>query len=117
MQVLRYFCPPGSFYRIAGCRNLVGGPLPTLWRKPRCRKYPPSRTPCYCRRLRILAAPLSSRPSAPSLYCPAPAGTYGKCYGSSIISAVRVCRLGYLLGAKLEKTQRTSSLVSDCVWF
>ena len=67
MQVPRCFRPRGSLSRIPGSRGLVGGPLPTPWRKPRCRKYPLPRTPRYRRRLRILAAPLSSHP--PPLPC------------------------------------------------
>ena len=117
MQVPRCFRPRGSLSRIPGSRGLVGGPLPTPWRKPRCREYPPPRTPRYRRRFRILAAPLSSRLPAPFLWCPTPAGTRGKPYGSSIVSVVRVCRLGYPPGAKLEKAQRTSPPASNCVWF
>ena len=110
-------CIRDSLSRIPGSRGLVVGPLPTPWHKLRCREYPLSCTPRYRRQLRILAVPLSSRPLTPSLWCPAPAGTRGKRHGSSIISAVRVCRLGYPPGAKLEKAQRTSPPASDCVWF
>ena len=117
MQVPRCFRPQGSLSRIPASRGLVGGPLPTPWRKPRYRKYPPPRTPRYRLRLRILAALLSSRLPAPFLCCPATARTCGKRHKSSIISAVQVCRLGYPPGAKLEKAQRTSPPASDCVWF
>ena len=117
MQVSRCFCPWGSLSRIPSNRGLVGNPLPTPWRKPHCRKYPLPCTPRYCRRLWILAAPLSSRLLAPFFYCPIPVKTHGKRYRFSIVSAVRVCKLGYPTGAKLEKAQRTSLLASDCVWF
>ena len=117
MQVPRCFCPQGSLSRILGSRGLVSSPLPTPWRKLHCRKFPLSHTLGYCRRLRILAAPLSFRLPALFLWCPAPAETRGKLHGSSIILAVRVCRLGYLPGAKLEKAQRTSPSASNCVWF
>ena len=117
MQVPRCFHPRSSLSRILGSRGLVDGPLPTPWRKPRYRKYPPPCVPRYRRRLWILAAPLSSRPLASSLWCPAPARICEKHHGSSIILVVRVCRLGYPPGAKLEKAQRTSPPASDCIWF
>ena len=117
MQVPRCFYPQGSFSRISGSRSLVGGLLPTPWHKPRYHKYLPPCIPCYCHRIRILAAPLSLRLSAPFLWCPALARTREKHHGSSIVSAVRVCRLGYSLGVKLEKAQRTSPPASDCIWF
>ena len=117
IQVLRCFHPHGSLSRILSSRSLVAGPLPTPWRKPHYREYPPPRTPCnYCR-LRILAAPLSSRLSALFLCCFAPVRTHWKRHEFSIVLAVGVCRLGYLLGAKLEKAQKTSPLASNCVWF
>ena len=105
MQVLRYFHPQSSISRILDSRGLVGGPLLTFWRKPRCRKYPLPRTSRYCRRRRILAAPLSSRLSTPFLCCLTQAEIHEKCHRSPIVSAVRVCRLGYSPGAKLEKAQ------------
>ena len=117
MQVSRCFRLQGSFSRIIGSRGLVGGPLPTPRRKPHCRKYFPPYTPRYCRRLQILAFWLTSRPPAPLLRCLALAEIRGKRHRTSIVLVVRVCRLGYLLGAKLEKTQRTPPLASNYVWF
>ena len=117
MQVPRCFCPRGSFFRIPGSRDLVGSPLPTPWCKPHYCKYPPPRTPRYCHRLQILAAPLSSRPLAPFLSCFTPTRTRWNHYGSSIMSAVRICRLGYSPSVKLEKAKRISPPSFDCVWF
>ena len=88
MQVPRYFCSWGSLSKIPSSRDLVGGPLPTPWRKPRYREYPLPRIPRYRRRLQILTAPLSSCLPAPSLWYPTLAGTREKRYGSFIVSAV-----------------------------
>ena len=115
MQVARCFRPRGSVSRIPGSRGLVGGPLPTPYRKPYCYKYPLTPTLHYCRRLQIVAALLSSRPPAPSLYCFAPAETCGKRHGSFIVLAVRVYKLRYPLGAKLKNAQKTSPPASDCI--
>ena len=117
MSVPRCFCPQGSFSRIPGSRGLVGGLLPTSWHKPYYRKYSLPCTPRYCRQLQILAALLSFYPLAFFLYCLASAEIWGKRYGSSIISAVWVYRLGYPPGVKLEKAQRISPLAFDYIWF
>ena len=93
MQVPRCFYPQGSLFRILGSRGLVGSLLLTPWRKSRCCKYLLLCTPCYRRRLRILAATLSSRLPAFSLCCLVLAGICKKCHGSFIVLAVWIVGL------------------------
>ena len=117
MQAPRSFRPQSSFSKILSSKDLVDGLLPTFQYKPRYCKYLLPFTPCYHRRLRILAAPLSFSLPVFSLQCPALAKTYEKHHGSFIVLAIRVCRLGYPAGVKLEKAQKTSLLVFDYIWF
>ena len=117
MQILRCLHPQSSFSGIPDSRGLIGGPFSTSWHKPRCCKYTLPCTPYYYCQLQILAALLSSCLSAPFLCCFALATIREKCYGSSIILAIRICRFGYPPGTKVEKTQKNLLSAFDCIWF